>query len=145
MKTSLILLLALSFAGCVQPGAKISLANSNTLIVKDLFEAFNEHDWKKLAACYKDTATFLDPSFGPDPVQRTREQTAQKYKELQQQFPDIHDEVVNVYGDKNHITVEFISSATGPDGKKWRLPICTVFTIDDGKIEKDYTYYDNSH
>ncbi|MET3878481.1 nuclear transport factor 2 family protein [Chitinophaga sp. OAE865] len=145
MKISLILLLALPFTGCVQPGSKISLANSNTLVVKDLFDAFNQHNWKKLAACYKDTAMFLDPSFGPEPVLRTREQTAKKYQELQQQFPDIQDEVVSVYADRNHVTVEFISSGTGPDGKKWRLPICTVFTIEEGKIERDNTYYDNSH
>lgn len=145
MKISLILLLVLSFAGCVQPGGKIALANANVQVVKDLFEAFNAHNWQKMAACYKDTATFLDPSLGKEPVLQTRAQTAQKYQELQKMFPDVQDEVVNIYGDKNHITVEFISSGTGPDGVKWKLPICTVFTVEDGKIVRDNTYFDNSH
>ncbi|MBS0029831.1 nuclear transport factor 2 family protein [Chitinophaga sp. 22321] len=145
MKNSLFLLLALSFSGCVQPGGKISLANANTVVVKDLFEAFNKHDWNTLAACYKDTALFLDPSLGREAVPQTHAQIIKKYQELQQMFPDVQDEVVTMYGDKNHITVEFISSGTGTDGKKWQLPICTVFTVDDGKIESDHTYYDNSH
>jgi ketosteroid isomerase-like protein len=42
-----------------------------------------------------------------------------------------------------HITVEFISKGTGPDGKAFELPICTVLTVEDGKIAKDFTYYDN--
>lgn len=145
MKNSLFLLLLLPFTGCVQPGGKISLANANTVVVKEMFDAFNDHNWPKLADCYKDTATFLDPSLGREPVQQTHEQTIKKYQELQKMFPDVHDEIVNIYGDKNHITIEFVASATGPDGKKWQLPMCTVFTVDDGKIEKDNTYYDNSH
>lgn len=145
MKNYLFLVLAISFAGCVQPGGKISLANANTVVIKDLFEAFNAHDWSRMAACYKDTATFLDPSLGLGPVLRTRAQTIQKYQELQQIFPDVRDEVLTIYGDKNHITVEFLSTGTGPDGKKWQLPICTVFTVEDGKIVRDNTYYDNSH
>ncbi|HEY9257039.1 nuclear transport factor 2 family protein [Chitinophaga sp.] len=145
MKNCLYLLLVLSFAGCVQPGGKISLANANTVVVKELFDAFNDHDWTRMAACYKDTATFLDPSLGLEPVQHTRAATIKKYQELQQMFPDVQDEVVNMYGDKNHITVEFVSFGTGADGKKWKLPMCTVFTVEDGKIVKDNTYYDNSH
>ncbi|SEW50965.1 nuclear transport factor 2 family protein [Chitinophaga arvensicola] len=145
MKILPIILLVFLFAACVQPGAKSSLANANVQVVKELFEAFNDHNWTKLADCYKDTATFLDPSLGKTPVLQTRAQTAQKYADLQKMFPDVKDSVLNIYGDKNHITVEFISTATGPDGVKWQLPICTVFTVEEGKIVRDNTYYDNSH
>jgi ketosteroid isomerase-like protein len=54
------------------------------------------------------------------------------------------DEIIQVYpSDNNHIIVEFISSGTAPDGSKFELPICTIFTIENEKIVKDFTYYDN--
>ncbi|MBC9933275.1 nuclear transport factor 2 family protein [Chitinophaga qingshengii] len=126
---------------CVQPGGKISLANPHVQVVKDMFEAFNAHDWPKMAACYADTARFLDPEHGADMVTLTRAQMVKKYQELQRQFPDVQDDVQTIYGDKNHITVEFVSTATGEGGKKWRLPICVVFTVENGKIIQDRTYY----
>lgn len=44
---------------------------------------------------------------------------------------------------EKHITVESISTGTAADGSKFELPICTIFTIENGKITKDFTYYDN--
>ena len=65
--------------------------------------------------------------------------------ELQNQFTDVQDSVVAVYpsGDKN-VIVEFVSKGILPDQSKFELPICTIFTIENGKISKDYTYFDNS-
>ncbi|WP_262892331.1 hypothetical protein ACN9ML_07985 [Dyadobacter endophyticus] len=39
--------------------------------------------------------------------------------------------------------VEFISTGTAPDKSKFTLPICTIFTIENGNITQDFTYYDN--
>ena len=71
-------------------------------------------------------------------------QIVKKYTELAELFPDVKDKIVQIYpsGDK-HIIVEFISSGTAPDGLKFELPICTIFTIEKGFITKDFTYYDN--
>jgi ketosteroid isomerase-like protein len=56
----------------------------------------------------------------------------------------LKDEVKAVYpSGENHIIVEFISTGTAPDNSKFELPICTIFTIENGKITKDFTYYDN--
>jgi len=59
-------------------------------------------------------------------------------------FPDVKDEIANLYpsGDKN-IIVEFVSRGTAPDNSKFDLPICTIFTIENGMITKDFTYCDN--
>ena len=63
----------------------------------------------------------------------------------QTQFPDVQDSVVAVYpSGKNNVIVEFISKGTNPDKTKFELPICTIFTIENDKITKDYTYFDNS-
>ncbi|MBL0911466.1 MAG: nuclear transport factor 2 family protein [Bacteroidia bacterium] len=117
----------------------------NEKLVRTYFDHFNRHDWNKMAAMYSDPAEFRDPSFGKDPVKQTRAEVAKKYGEMGAVFPDMRDEITAVYasGDK-HVTVEFTSRATDPDGSKFELPICVVFTIENGLITKDYTYYDNT-
>ena len=121
------------------------MENENIAIVKKLYEHFNAHDWDAMAALYAEPAEFKDPSFGQEIVQQTRQQTAQKYRELAETFPDLRDDIVAIYpsGEK-HVIVEFVSSGTAPNGEKWMLPICTIFTIEDGLITKDFTYYDQS-
>lgn len=118
--------------------------SDNEKLVKQYFEYFNKHQWAKMADMYTDTADFKDPSLGQGIVKQTREQTIKKYSELNHTFPDINDKVVNIYpsGDK-HIIVEFISTGTAPDNSKFELPICTIFTIENGKIIKDFSYFDN--
>jgi len=111
-------------------------------LVKQLFAAFNKHDWAGMAACYADTALFLDPSFGKEYVAKTRQQTIAKYAEMAAMFADIKDEVQAIYVAGNHVTAEFVSSGSSAQTGPWKLPICTVFTIENGKIVKDATYYD---
>jgi hypothetical protein len=74
---------------------------------------------------------------------QTREQIVEKYAQMGQVIPDMRDDMVQVYpSGENHVIVEFVSSGTAPDGNKWKLPICTIFTIEDGLIARDSTYYD---
>lgn len=116
----------------------------NQDIVKQYFDYFNDHDWSKMAEMYSEVAEFKDPSFGQGTFTQTRQQTVEKYSELSQSFPDLHDQIVQTYpSGERHIIVELVSSGTAPDGSRFELPICTVFTIEDGLITKDFTYYDN--
>lgn len=51
---------------------------------------------------------------------------------------------LNIYPvDEEHIIVEFVSTETAADSSKLRLPVCAIFTIENGKITKDFTYFDN--
>jgi ketosteroid isomerase-like protein len=121
-------------------------AKRNETIVRTLFERFNKHDWKGMTALYAETAAFKDPSLGKGIVQQTRQQTIEKYTALQTMFPTIHDSVVAVYpsGEK-HITVEFFSTGKAPNGTSFAVPICSIFTIENGVITSDWTYYDNDN
>jgi len=116
----------------------------NEKLIQQYFGLFNKHDWRQMAAMYTDTAEFKDPSLGQGIVKQTHEQIIKKYGELQQMIPDVRDSIVTIYpsGDK-HTIVEFISTGTAPDKSKFALPICTIFTIENGKITQDFTYYDN--
>jgi ketosteroid isomerase-like protein len=117
---------------------------ANEKLVKQYFEYFNNHDWNKMATMYADTTDFKDPTLGVRIVKQTRKQTIEKYTELSKIFPNLKDEIIAIYpsGDK-HIGVEFISSGTATDNTAFKLPICTIFTIENGLITKDFTYFDN--
>jgi len=139
-----ILLVAFALTACNNKNEQNMRAAENEKLIKQYFDHFNNHDWTKMARMYAETAEFKDPSLGKKIIKQTREQIRKKYEELSQMFPDVKDEVVRIYpsGDK-HIIVEFISTGTAPDNSKFELPICTIFTIENRLITKDFTYYDN--
>ncbi|RDC58692.1 hypothetical protein AHMF7616_05223 [Adhaeribacter pallidiroseus] len=144
MKKSLIILVILVVLNSCNNQIQLTMDTKNMDVVKQYFEHFNNHDWEKMAEMYSETTAFKDPSLGQGIVKQTREQIAQKYSELNEAFPDLKDDVIQVYpSGENHIIVEFVSSGTAPDDSKLELPICTIFTIENGKIVKDFTYYDN--
>jgi len=97
-----------------------------------------------MAEMYIETAEFKDPTLGEGIVKMTRTEIIAKYSELNGIFTDINDKVIQTYpsGEKN-IIVEFVSSGTAPDNSKFELPICAIFTIENGKITKDFSYFDN--
>lgn len=95
-----------------------------------------------MASYYDEKAQFLDPSYGDEYVTKTRNETVDKYKGFEQQFPDIHDEVTGIYPSGDKVIVEFVSTGTSGDSLSFRLPIISVLTFQNGKIVKDATYYD---
>jgi len=145
MKKIYLLIVILSVVSCTTKENKgITQSNKNKEVVKQYFAYFNNHEWEKMAEMYSENAEFKDPSLGQGIIKQTRQQIIKKYSELNEIFPDIKDEILKTYvsGD-NHIIVEFISSGTAPDNSKFELPICTIFTIENGKITKDFSYFDN--
>lgn len=130
-------------AACEQHDNRTDTNTQNELKARSLFDAFNQHSWDKMAACYADTARFLDPSFGQRYVKKTHKETAAKYSQMQQLFPDIHDELKSVTASGDKVFIEFVSSGSAK-GHKWTLPICTVLTFKSGLVISDATYYDNS-
>ena len=144
MRTTFIILILSLTISCTEKNNSSEQADKNTEIVQQYFEHFNKHEWQKMAEMYIETTEFKDPSLGSGIVKMTKAETIAKYSELNAIFPDIHDRIVQTYpsGEKN-IIVEFVSSGTAPDNSKFELPICTIFTIENGKITKDFSYFDN--
>ena len=149
MRNLLFLSLVFFVFSCKQNEEKVIISESNSAnnekVAKELFVHFNNHDWQKMADLYIENAEFKEPASGMVVHQKSKEMIIKEYSELQNQFPDVQDSVVAVYpsGDKN-VIVEFVSKGILPDQSKFELPICTIFTIENGKITKDYTYFDNS-
>ncbi|WP_379964295.1 nuclear transport factor 2 family protein [Epilithonimonas sp. UC225_85] len=136
------IILSSMLISCNNSNKKIQTENEK--LINNYFKLFNKHQWKELSEMYVENAEFKDPSFGTGIVKQSKAEFVKKYSELNQIFPDLKDKVIQIYpsGDKNMI-VEFISTGTAPDQSKFELPICTIFTIENGKISKDLTYYDN--
>ncbi len=137
-------LLAIIFIAVSCTNTEKNVQETNMKLVEQLFVHFNNHDWKKMAAMYIDSAEFKDPSFGNKTIIQTQEEIVQKYAELQQMFPNIKDSVLHMYpSGKDVVIVEFISTGNAKDGYQMSLPICSIITIKNGKFIKDYNYYDN--
>jgi len=142
MKKIIILIAILSAISCTTQNNKES--NNNEGLVEQYFTYFNNHEWTKMANMYSGNAEFKDPSLGKGIIKQTHQQIIEKYSELNEIFTDIKDEVIKTYpSGKKHIIVEFISSGTAPDNSKFEIPICTIFTIENGKITQDFSYFDN--
>ncbi len=139
---SFALIISLLSCNNQQPSKNVNEANAQ--LIQRYFTYFNNHDWSKMAAMYVETAEFKDPSLGKGIVKQARAEIVKKYSDLNQMFPNVKDDIVSVYpSDSNHIVVEFISRGTGLDKSTFELPICTIFTLENGLITKDFTYYDN--
>lgn len=140
-----IIVTAFVIASCNnQNQTKTMDSSKNEKLIKQYFEHFNSHNWKKMSEMYTETADFKDPSLGQGIVQQSRRQIENKYEELNSVFPDLKDSIVQIYpSGENHIIVEFVSTGTAADNSKFELPICTIFTIENGLITKDFTYFDN--
>lgn len=116
---------------------------SNEQIVKQMFEYFNQHDLEKMAGLYSQEAEFLDPAFGTEYVKQSHQQIIEKYSSMEQLFPNIHDEVVSICSSDDKVIVQFISTGNSGDSIQFRLPIAAILTLQNGKIVRDATYYDN--
>ena len=79
-------------------------------------------------------------------AKKSKEQIIKEYiPELQNQFPDVQDSVVAVYpsGEKN-VIVEFVSKVLFQINQNLNSDLQLFSPIENGKITKDYTYFDNS-
>ncbi len=136
-----VILLASTLISCNSSNEKTNAENEK--LIRNYFELFNKHQWKELSEMYAENAQFKDPSLGTGVVKQSKSEFVKKYSDLNQMFPDIKDNVSQIYISGNNVIVEFVSTGTAPDQSKFELPICTIFTIENGKIIKDFTYYDN--
>jgi ketosteroid isomerase-like protein len=140
-----VILLALALCICASCNTKTEKTNSdNQKLVTEYFNYFNSHNWVKLASMYAEIAEFKDPTLGQGIVKQSRQQTIDKYTQLTKIFPNLNDKVTATYpSGENNIIVEFTSSGTAVDGTMFELPICSILTIENGIIAKDFTYFDN--
>ncbi|MCF8371866.1 MAG: nuclear transport factor 2 family protein [Bacteroidales bacterium] len=145
MKQTFLFLSVLIFIQCsCVNNSKMDNVENNIDIAKKSFAAFNAHNWEEQANFFSDTCQYLDPSYGDTPIVKSRIEKIGKYRKMEEMSPDIKDEITSIFGVDDKVVVQFISSGTAKTEQgdyKWILPICCVFTFQNGFIVKDETYY----
>lgn len=126
---------------CNNSNEKIQTENKE--LIENYFKLFNEHKWKELSELYVENAEFRDPSLGQKLVKQSKAEFIKRYSDLGQICPDIKDEITQIYPSGDNVIVEFLSTGTTPDRSEFELAICTIFKIENGKITRDLTYYNN--
>lgn len=116
-----------------QPGSKPP--GEVESVARGVFEAFNAHDWAKMEAYYADSVILQDPAYPGGKIGKAG------MTDFYRSVPDIHDEVKTLFTSGNQAVIEFVSTGT-IDGAPFELPICTVLTVENGKVIRDNTYYD---
>lgn len=145
MKQSFLFISVLIFIQCsCVNNSKMDIVENNIDIAKKSFAAFNAHNWEEQASYFSDTCQYIDPSYGDTPVVKSRIEKIEKYLKMEEMSPDIKDEITSIFGAEDKVVIQFISSGTAKTEQgdyKWSLPICCVFTFQNGLIVKDATYY----
>ena len=121
--------------------AKPRSAQAQARTIERLFEAFNRHDAKAMAALYADNAVLESPDYCT-PV-RGRAAIERVYNILFREISDVRDDVETMVVDGNKAAVQFQSRGTQA-GTPFEVKIATFFTFADGKIVHDATYFDST-
>ena len=131
--------------------------SDNAAIVRDLYDAFNDHDLDRAAAMVSEDFELVD--FAADgQAFRGPEGFRQWHQIFLTAVPDAKAEVTNVVaaGEGGWVFTEHIGRGTHtgplvgpsgtipPTGRKIELPIGELFRVENGKIALIHAYYDGA-
>ena len=109
--------------------------------VRNKFAAFNQHDVAAIEEIYSRSATLNSPDYhdlvGNKPI-------AETYRKIFDSIPDAKDTIQQLESAGQHVYVQFVLSGhwNGLQDKPISVRIMAVYTVKDGRIVADATYYD---
>jgi steroid delta-isomerase-like uncharacterized protein len=120
-------------------------------MVQNHFNALNRHDVKALVAGYDKKVEIT--SSAAEGISRGSESVQKAYEGYFQSSPDLKYDVAAVhYSNNGVVTVEYTASGTMKSitsgmpaymlGKRYIINYCAIFTVQNGKIIKESTYFD---
>ena len=112
--------------------------------IEALFEAFNRHDVESLVDLYAEDTRLRSP--GDHDFSVGKEFVRATYRSHFDNIPGVHNDVKKVVVEGNEGSVEFVASwekptASNPNARG-HLKIASFITVENGKIVKDVTYFD---
>lgn len=117
-------------------------ANSRSIeVVQGKFTAFNQHDVDAIEGIYASDAMLNSPDYhnlsGNIPI-------ADTYRKLFAAIPDARDDIELLEAVGNRVYVQFVLTGhwSGLQTKPFTARIFAVYTVVDGHIVEDATYYD---
>lgn len=143
MKASRLMVLACSLCGLASaPMLAATHRNPDPLdVVRQKFVAFDKHDVSAIEKIYAADAVLHSPDY---PALSGGAPIADTYRHLFEAIPDAKDNLVSLdhVGDKVYAQFVLTGHFKGADDKTIRVPIMSVYTVRDGHIVVDSTYYD---
>ena len=109
--------------------------------VRNKFAAFNRHDVGAIEEIYSRTATLNSPDYrnlvGNKPI-------AETYRKIFDSIPDAKDNIELLDSSGKHVYAQFVLSGhwNGMQDKPISVRIMAAYTVKNGRIVDDATYYD---
>lgn len=119
------------------------MAETSIQTLKDILDAFNQHDLDAIMSFFADDCSFDMPR-GPDPWGSRYTGKADVRRALATRFaglPDVH------YGEDRHWlsgnlgVSEWLLTGTTPDGREVRVRGCDLWEFADGKVIRKDSYW----
>jgi ketosteroid isomerase-like protein len=113
------------------PDREERIMSDDTSILRQLLNAYNDHDADGVAACFSDDAVFEAPS-GPGPAGRMFVGKAAIREVVATRFissPDVHWEEESHFRSGDRGASSWIVTWTNPDGSGVALRGCDLFTL----------------
>lgn len=120
----------------------------NLSVVRRQFEAWNDHDWAEVTrdvadGFLMDSDTNVSPIVGKDGLR-------QYARVMNVAFPDLHFDLIEVFGEGDMVTSTWIASGThrgdfrgmSATGRRIEIHGCTVTRFRSGRIARQHTYWD---
>ena len=125
----------------------------NLRLIKRLYKAINDRDWETTFALHSENHLWFDTNRS-DPTKGLN--LYRKYVVgFADTFPDLHIEVVRMFGQRDMVCDEHITSGTHkgpmksedgkiipPSGKSFKVRNCHIYKIAEGKIIETWRYVD---
>jgi ketosteroid isomerase-like protein len=109
--------------------------------VQQKFSAFNRHDAAAIQGIFAADAVLHSPDY---PELTGNAQIADTYRGIFAAIPDAQDDIQDLGASGDKVYVQFIMSGhlKGAQDKPLKVRIMSVYTLKDGHIVEDSTYYD---
>lgn len=142
MKAAAIILVFLQAFGAVATAtAAPSVDAKFSDPVRQKFVAFNQHDVDAIERIYARDATLRSPDY---PSLTGNAQIADTYRKIFAAIPDAQDKLETLETSSNHVYAQFVLTGhfNGAQDKPVSVRIISVYTVKNGRIIDDATYYD---
>jgi len=115
--------------------------------IKNLWAAWNSHDWTKTSPFYADDCIMEDL---PSKICRGKRELEAYFKYLLAGYPDLNFESKSSFGNENQIASEWVMRGTHTGstakfkatGKKFSIPGASIIELKEGKIVRETDYWD---
>ncbi|MDE0854906.1 MAG: nuclear transport factor 2 family protein [Nevskia sp.] len=121
--------------------ATLQGASDPAVTVRLKFAAFDRHDVSAIQGYYADDAILRSPD---NPELAGNAPIADVYRHIFDAIPDARDEIRSFDQSADKVFVQFVMSGhfKGAADQPVKLRIMSIYTVRDGRIVEDSTYYD---